>query len=70
MYFQEVIPHKCAHCNSTTNYVFSIDLEYQVEGPFLCSETCYEEYAISQLNDDTEYEDFDCEDMYDEKFAK
>ena len=32
-------------------------MEYQIEEPFLCSEQCYEDYAINNLVDDTQSDD-------------
>lgn len=61
---KEIVHHTCAHCDSTTCYFFSIDLKYKVEPPFLCSEDCYEQYALSQLRDDSLNED----DLYDETY--
>lgn len=54
MLLQECVPHICKNCQLITKYFFSIDLKYQIEEPFLCSEQCYEEYAIKNLVDDTQ----------------
>ena len=45
----EYIDHQCANCNNIIVYKMSKDLNYKVEEPFLCCETCLDEYADSKI---------------------
>lgn len=65
MYFQECVPHTCSNCKSVTDFFFSIDLKYKIEEPFLCSEQCYEQYAINKLTDEPQEDDTLDDDTYD-----
>lgn len=60
----EIIVHQCQNCSRNVKYIFSKDLHYQTEPPFLCSEICLTEYARNQLIDeqldDTEDDGHDC----------
>lgn len=64
MTFEETVIHTCANCGSKTGYTFSTDLKYKVEPPFLCSEDCYDQYAVLQLRDDTLHD----VDLYEEAY--
>lgn len=55
----EIVIHICNRCKQQDRYVFSKDLNHEVEQPYLCSEYCLTEYAKANLYEDNMADEHD-----------